>query len=119
MDYSQWVTMNNLSLSLTEVLNTHWHFHCPCHGPQYEKPLQAQEKMGSIPGTANHDVADYCNKAVGSLGNVASCRSHFTAACQTELSVRYQNLSEQRWKEVSFESLAEFGFRLRTKRTTH
>jgi len=36
--------MQNLALSLLEVLDTEWDFDCPAHGPQREKPLQAEEK---------------------------------------------------------------------------
>jgi len=44
LDYRKWVLKENLPLSLSEVLNTKWEFNCPRHGPQREKPLQAEEK---------------------------------------------------------------------------
>ena len=44
MDHATWVVMENLSLSLARVLETVWVFDCPVHGPQREKPLQAEEK---------------------------------------------------------------------------
>src|SRR5712691_10886259 len=44
LDHSKWVLMESLALSLPEVLDTEWDFDCPDHGPQREKPLQAEEK---------------------------------------------------------------------------
>lgn len=41
---SKWVLKHNLEMSLEEILNTFWEFHCPVHGPSREKPLQASLK---------------------------------------------------------------------------
>jgi hypothetical protein len=110
MDHQQWVTMGDLYLSLAEVLNTYWHFRCPVHGPQYEKPLQAVEKIGLIPVTAKCNVLGCRNKTIGALDGHAFCLSHFTVVCRTGLDTYNQQLSEQRWDKVSLKSLSEFVF---------
>ena len=42
-DYDRWVVMR-LDLTLHEVMNTFWDYHCPVHGPQHRMPFQAEEK---------------------------------------------------------------------------
>jgi len=43
-DFYQWTIKEKEPLSLAEVYGKEWDFVCPDHGPQREKPFQAEVK---------------------------------------------------------------------------
>jgi hypothetical protein len=43
-DFFQWTVEERLALDLPDVYRRRWNFMCPHHGPQNERPFQAEEK---------------------------------------------------------------------------
>jgi hypothetical protein len=41
-DFHQWTVKENLALSLKEVYDRAWDFHCPQHGPHNAVPFHAE-----------------------------------------------------------------------------
>jgi hypothetical protein len=41
-DFFHWMVGEKLELSLEEVYERKWEFSCPAHGPQRERPFQAE-----------------------------------------------------------------------------
>ena len=108
MDHAKWVVMDNLSLSLAGVLETVWEFDCPVHGPQHEKPLQAEEKRELSRETTKCNVEGCAHNSIGVLDRRPFCRDHFIFTCQVRLQAYQQSWKEQHWLEVSLESVSRF-----------
>jgi len=43
-DFFQWTVKERMALDLPEVYRRRWSFVCPHHGPQNERPFQAERK---------------------------------------------------------------------------
>ena len=108
MDHSQWVLIEDSSLSLIEILNTQFTFNCPVHGKQHEKPFQGEEKT-DWPAEDNWcSIAKCAERPIETVNHRSFCRDHFMLVCQGQLDIYSQRLKEQNWRELSFELVEQF-----------
>jgi hypothetical protein len=108
MDHAQWVVVENVDLSLTDMFNTPRNFLCPVHGKQREKPLQAEEKREWKPEITSCDIAGCAADAIGVLEHRPFCQRHLIDTCQIQLEKYERARKEQRWRDVSLESVSRF-----------
>ncbi len=52
-DSDSWLTLQDPPETLEQVLNNHWDFECPLHGPQREIPIEAREILLDKPSKRN------------------------------------------------------------------
>jgi hypothetical protein len=108
LDFAKWIVTDDPYLSLTAILDSRFAFNCPVHGPQYEKPLQAEEKRDGPVENVRCSVDGCASRPIDVLNHRPFCQDHFIHTCQGQLATYNQWLKEQHWRELSFEVVEQF-----------
>jgi hypothetical protein len=108
LDYAKWVVTGDPHLSLIGILDSRFSFNCPSHGPQYEKPLQAEEKRDGPVEEIRCHVDQCASSPIDNLNHRPFCQEHFILTCQEQLEIYKQRLEGQEWSKMSFEILEQF-----------